>query len=133
MGKIIILFSLVFILFMDSCSTEPENEYIDFKIKIDKISLPDTISVNDTLAIKFDGIVGTDGCHSFKKFEVINKSNEIHITVWGQKPNYETGCPDVMVYLNGKEYKIRLSKTGNYKIIVLQPDNSVLKDSIYVD
>ena len=32
-----------------SCSTEPENDYIDFKIKVDKLTYPDTVYVNDSL------------------------------------------------------------------------------------
>ncbi len=52
-----------------SCSTEPENDYTYFKIMVDSLSHPDTISVNDTLKIKFYGFVGPDGCHKISRFE----------------------------------------------------------------
>lgn len=116
---------------MSSCSTEPENEYSRYKIKIDEITM--TISANDTLVIKFDGFVGPDGCHRFKEFVVIKENYNIGITVWGEKPNFETVCTQALVFLDGKEYKILLNKSGTYNIIVHQPDNSVLKDSIYVN
>ncbi len=122
----ILLFSLNF------CSTEPEQDYVSFKIKVDKLILPDTISVNDTLVIKFYGTVGPDGCHKFKRFEVTEKQGEIHFTAWGTRPNFDTACPAVMVYLEGKEYKTKLTEPGSYKIFVHQPDNSVLIDSITV-
>lgn len=117
-----------------SCSTDPEeSKYITYKIKVDKISHPDTLNINDTLSIKFWGIVGFDGCHDFKNFEANIQNNEINITVWGTKPNYDTACPAVIVYLEGKEYKTLLQQTGNYKIIINQPDNSTLESSLIVN
>lgn len=128
--KFIVLIILSF--FINYCTTEPNNDFVDYKIKIDKITFSDTISVTDSLVIKFDGIVGRDGCHKFKYFEVENNFNEIHFTVWGTRPNFNTACPAVMVYLNGKEYKAKFNQTGLYKIFVHQPDNSIFIDSIFV-
>ena len=125
-----ILFSSLFLL--SFCTTEPNEDYISYKIKIDKVTIPDTVSVTDTLSIIFDGTVGGDGCHHFKNFEVLKNLNEINITVWGEKPNFETVCPAVMVYLEGKEYKMVISKSGLYKVIIHQPDNTVFIDSVYV-
>lgn len=125
--------TLLLMLTLNSCSTEPtEERYSSYIIKIDSITLPDTISVSDTLIIKFDGTVGTDGCHRFKTFEVVDSNSILDLTVWGEKPNYETACPAVMVYLNGKEYKMKPDRTGEYIIHVNQPDGSVLKDSVFV-
>ena len=115
-----------------SCTTEPENDYSNFKIKVDKLTSPDTISVNDSLTIIFDGFVGSDGCHRFTHFEVNEKVNELEITVWGSRPNFDTVCPTVMVNLDGKEYKILLKQTGIFRIVIHQPNNSLLIDSVFV-
>ena len=115
-----------------SCSTEPENDYTYFKIMVDSLSHPDTISVSDTLKIKFYGFVGPDGCHKFSRFEEHKKTNELELTVWGSKPNFQTACPEVLVYLDGEEYKTVLNQIGNYQIKINQPDNSILLDSVYV-
>jgi hypothetical protein len=115
-----------------SCSTEPENDYTYFKIMVDSLSHPDTISVNDTLKIKFYGFVGPDGCYEFSRFEVHSKTNELVLTVWGSKPNFQTACPEVLVYLDGKEYKTVFNQAGLYHIKINQPDNSLLIDSVYV-
>jgi hypothetical protein len=123
---------LIFSFSINFCTTEPDNDYSDYKIRIDKISFSDTISVTDSLFIKFDGLVGTDGCHKFKYFETYNKLKEIHFTVWGTRPNFRTACPTVMVYLNGKEYKTKFYQTGIYKIFIHQPDNSFFMDSVFV-
>ncbi len=129
--KLLIFSSLL--LFQFSCSTEPENDYITYKIHVDNIEHPDTISVNDTLAIKFYGFVGSNGCHGFSHFEEHKGPQELEITVWGAKPDFEKVCPAVLVYLEGKEYNTLLSKRGLLQIKVVQPDNSFLVDTIYVE
>jgi len=125
------IFSSV-LLFQYSCSTEPENDYTYFKIMVDSISHADTISVSDTLKIKFYGFVGPDGCHEFSRFEVHKKTNELELTVWGSKPNFQTACPEILVYLDGEEYKTVINQIGNYQIKINQPDNRILLDSVYV-
>ncbi|HSW55119.1 MAG TPA: hypothetical protein VLH59_08520, partial [Ignavibacteriaceae bacterium] len=97
------LFIISFILlFQYSCSTEPENDYTYFKIMVDSLSYQDTISVSDTLKIKFYGFVGPDGCHKFSRFELHKKTNDLELTVWGSKPDYPTACPEILVYLDGE-------------------------------
>lgn len=123
---------ITMLLFFSFCSTEPDSDYVYFKIKIDKLTHPDTIAVNDSLSIKFDGVVGYDGCHSFSNFEIVENLSDLEITVWGIKPNSDTVCPAVMVYLDGKEYKTLFKRKGINRIIVHQPDNSLLIDSVYV-
>lgn len=132
MQKLILVLLVCLILF--SCSTEPgdEREYENYKIKVDKIEMPDTISSSDSLSIKFYGVIGTDGCHGFKQFEVYKQVNLIEITVWGSRPKFKTMCPAVMVYLDGREYKTKLDGKGKYEIIINQPDNSKLKKIIFV-
>jgi hypothetical protein len=115
-----------------SCSTEPENDYTHFKIMVDSLSHAATISVNDTLKIKFYGFVGPDGCHKFSRFEENKKPNELELTVWGSKPNFQTVCPEILVYLDGEEYKTVFNQIGNYQIKINQPDSSILLDSVYV-
>ena len=115
-----------------SCSTEPENDYTYFKIMVDSLSYQDTISVSDTLKIKFYGFVGPDGCHKFSHFEAHKKTNELELTVWGSKPDFQTACPEILVYLDGEEYKTVFNQAGLYHIKINQPDNSILLDSVYV-
>ena len=128
--KLFIFASVLLLLY--ACSTEPENDYTYFKITIDSLSHPDTIFVSDTLKIKFYGFVGPDGCHKFSRFEEQKTSNVLELTVWGSKPNFQTACPEVLVYLAGEEYKTVFNQAGLYHIKINQPDNSFLIDSVYV-
>ena len=129
----LLLTFLTISLVINSCITDPESDYQKFKIKIDKITFSDTVSVNDTLSIKFDGFIGPNGCYNFQNFETHKKSNDIHITVWGKKPNYDAMCTQALVYLRGKEFRTVLNKRGLYKIIIYQPDNLIMLDSIRVE
>jgi len=128
----LLIFSFL-LLFQFSCATEPEYNYVTYKINVDKIVHPDTVSINDTLVIEFYGFVGPDGCHRFSHFEKHETQNQMDFTVWGSKPDFETACPAVMVYMNGTEYKTLVNQTGLHQIKVHQPDNSVLIDSIFVE
>jgi len=117
---------------LNSCTTEQNKGYHDFIIYVDEIFLPDTISVNDTLSIKFNGLIGTDGCHTFKHFDVASSGSTLNITLWGTKPVINPGCNKIMVYLDGKEYKTKFSKPGLYKIIVTKSENHFITDSVLV-
>ncbi len=83
------------------------------------------------MTILFDGFVGSNGCHRFSHFEVNEKVSELQITVWGSKPNFNTVCPTVIVNLD-KKYKTMFKQIGIKKIVVHQPDNSLLVDSVFV-
>lgn len=133
--KLVSIFSasILLTLMLACCATEPEEEYSLYKIKIDKITVSDTVSIQDTLKIKLDGTVGPDGCHSLKGFEIEKVGSDINITAWGSRPNFSTICPTVMVYLNGKECKVIIYNTGEYKINIRQPDNTIYSKWIYVN
>lgn len=126
------LIFIIIIFFQYSCSTEPDDNYVPYKIRVDSITHPDTISVDDTLAIKFFGFVGPNGCHRFSHFEKHSTQNEFEFTVWGSRPDFETVCPAVMVWMNGTEYKTVIKQTGIYQIKIKQPDNTALIDTIFV-
>lgn len=136
MKKINFIILIGLALFICNCTNDPDednHEYIEYKVQVSGITFPDTISLADTLVIKFDGEVGPDGCHRFSRFESNINFDEINVTVWGSKPNFDTVCPAVMVYLNGKEFKSKLPQRGMYKIFIHQPDNSILTDYVFVE
>lgn len=130
--KNLMLFS-VLSLILFSCVNEPEEDFVYYKIKIDRIEAPDTLSVSDSLKINFYGTVGTDGCHSFDDFETEQNDRRIEITAWGKIPTDANVCPDVMVYLDGEEFKTKLNEPGKYQIIISQPDSSKMSKYVVVE
>jgi len=129
--KTFIFISLMAILL--SCDESPQYNYIDYKIKVDQMVLPDSIAAGDTLIVQFYGTVGPDGCHCFTHFEEHKTVDVVAITVWGTKPDFDTACSEFAVNLNGEEYKTVLNDPGLYLLKVIQPDNSILVDSVYVE
>lgn len=128
----IILFFLIFTFFLIYCekSFDPALDST-FHVKVDSVSVPNTIALNDTIVCKFWGILGSNGCYQFWHFRALHDSNRITISVWGYILKADI-CTCVMSQLNGKEYRMKPDLKGYYRIHILQPDNTVMKDSVLV-
>ncbi len=109
---------------------EPAISY--FVVKVDSISVPDTLSHSDTLRIKFYGTIGSNSNYSFDHVEAQKTPSSVDLKVWG-KYVANDGAYDVVSFLDGVEYKVSLLYPGQYDISVHQPDSSVLKDSVVVE
>ncbi len=112
--------------------TEPEVSY--FVVKVDSISVPDTIAHSDTLRIKFYGTIGCNSNYSFDHFEAQKTLSSVNLTVWGKYVANE-GAFDVLATLqdNDVEYKVSSLNPGVYEIFIHQPDSSMLSDSVTVE
>ena len=126
---IIILTSLCILFSIFNC-TNLDYESYTFIIPVDSLVIPDSIVLNDTLEIRFFGTIGNNGCYSFERFESIEQQTSIQLTAIGKFTGAAT-CTSVMVYLE-ESYFVIPSLAGQYYIEVLQPDNTVLKDSVLV-
>jgi hypothetical protein len=115
-----------------ACTTESNNEQYLFVIQVDSIAHASTVSVNDTIAIKLYGTIGYNGCYAFSYFDDTVQPLNLDLAVIGELSN-DAACPDVMVYLNGKEYRCAATQKGWFKINIRQPDESYLRDSVLVN
>ena len=113
------------------CDKGVQNPSTQFIVRVDSIAHTSFAALNDTIAIRFFGTIGPDGCFSFSHFETTNESLQLDITVWGDHQE-ATVCPAVMVYLDGKEYRFVAGQMGWFKINVHQPDAAIMRDSIIV-
>lgn len=104
----------------------------DFLLKVDSISLPDTIRAGKSFEITFYGIVGFTTCDSFKTFNIATVGNEIDIQAWGTFDTHSTFCPDAMVTLDGTKLAITLPTPGMYRIVIVEPNNFRLQRSIVI-
>ena len=119
------------IIMLADCDQGVENAPTQFVVRVDSIAHTSFAASNDTIAVRFFGTIGSDGCFSFSHFETTRQPLQLDVTVWGQRST-ASACPAVMVYLDGREYKFFLGEMGWFKINVHQPDGSVVKDSIIV-
>jgi hypothetical protein len=115
-----------------SCSTEPSREPFLFVVHVDSIAHAPSVMLNDTIAIKLYGTIGTNGCYSFSYFDDTLEPLRLDLTVVGER-SASTVCTDVMVYLDGKEYRCVAQQKGWFTINIRQPDESRLRDSVLVN
>ncbi len=126
----LILFWIV--LARSGCSTEPEKSPGDFIIKVDSVNYIGIPAVGDTVTMKLYGFIGPDGCYYFSRFEDYLQPQRLDLTVWGHHAE-RTACTQVMIYMDGKEYRIPITRMGWFYIDIHQPDGSVLQDSLPIE
>ncbi len=122
------LFGLI-LAFAGCSSTGPEKNPGDFIIKVDSVNYLGYPSVGDTVTVRLYGLIGPDGCYSFSHFEDYLLPLRLDLTAWGHHSE-ATACPQVMIYLDGKEYKIPITRMGWFLVNIHQPDGTLLRDSI---
>lgn len=124
--------SIVSVFFLHSCNTtEPEQDVVQYKVKVDSIQAPNSVNLGDTVVVRFFGTIARDGCSSFSRFEDLLGNLTVDLTVWAQRKK-AFACPTVMVYLDGKEYKFIGTKMGQLTITIHQPDGSTFQHFVQV-
>ncbi|MBC8321112.1 MAG: hypothetical protein H8E34_10345 [Bacteroidetes bacterium] len=125
-----VFFSLI-ILIWTGCKKDTGPDTVQFIIQIDSIVHPDTINFGEDLSIKFYGLIGTDGCHSFDRFEPEYTQGELAVTSWGVRI-IDEACTQQMVYMNGSTLLVSDVPAGNLIIKAIQPDGSSIIQSVFV-
>jgi len=129
-----VLILTVLVAWSTGCKKNDNNN--DFLIKVDSIVMPDTLSFQDTLYVKFYGMVGPDGCYKFDRFEQVpyetgDLPNSMKFKVWGKHEDSEN-CTQQIVYLDGREISITGLSKGNFFVFVIQPDGTVMSGVVYI-
>lgn len=119
---------LLFVIILYSCDDTVEIEY--FKVKIDSLTVQDTIQVTDTLKIRLLGVIGNNGCYSFHKYETNLYNNTMNLTIWGKLEKHDI-CTFEMVGLDDI-FRVFPISQGKFYININQPDGSLLRDSVYI-
>jgi hypothetical protein len=105
-----------------------------FRIQIDSVNVPTSLTTNDTLVIKLYGYIGNDTCYWFHHFQSVKEDHSLQLAVWGiHNVAYRKGCPGSQVYLNGQQYRVYPLLSGVFEISVQQPDGMWLKKSVTVN
>ncbi len=124
----VLFFGIVF----TSCkkdSSGPNTE--SYIITIDSILHADTIDFGTELTIKFYGIIGTDGCYSFDKFEPEYTEGVLSITTWGIH-TLDVPCTENIPYLNGSILLVNQIPAGTMIINAVQADGTMISQSVFV-
>ena len=125
------LLILVFSMSFSACHLDTDNNN-DFLIKIDSIHIPEIIKSGNPFNLVFYGTIGFNECYSLTTFSQGYRGNDINIEAWGSYNYIEGKCPEGLVTLNGQELSIVISSPGTYRIVIKEPDYSVLVKQITV-
>jgi len=115
-----------------SCSDDNSGGNAHFLIKVDSIHCPDSVTANTPFDIEFFGVVGFNGCYSFKTFNQHIFDYDIQIEAWGTYDNSSGVCPEVLVLLNGQKLGMTFAKPGLYRIEITEPDNTIIIKNVLV-
>lgn len=132
--RIILLITLFVVLlgtFIISCKKSDNPEISYYIINIDSIVTPDTISFDQSLQIKFYGVIGPNGCYEFYRFEPNYDSNKLTIIPWGLNTNQEI-CTENLPMLYGTELLFNGLNYGESEIIVMKPDSTKIRQLVFV-
>jgi len=123
---------LIFNLFLIHCNNPTKSEAMYYKVKVDSIKIIQNSELGDTVLLRFYGFVGQNYCYQFSHFEVAKKDQKIDFSIWGYYSGEEI-CAEAIRKLKGKKYKLIPAKKGKLNINIIQPDNTVLKYSTYIN
>ena len=116
-------------LYSSSCITDFGDE--TFVIRVDSVSSPTTIHLNETIVFRLHGFVGPDGRYSFSHIDEKRSQSQVEITLWGRKRDAGTFSTGV-IYLENTEYRTGALRSGQFILSVHQPDGTLLKDTVLV-
>lgn len=127
-----LLGSMGLLLLVDSCDTtqRPPADY-EYRVHVDSVEAPTSVSLGDTVVIRFYGVVSPDDCGSFLRIEDTPHGQEIDFSVWAIR-RQQVVCSSVMVYLQGEEYRFVATKGGTTTITIYQPNGLTLQHLIEV-
>jgi hypothetical protein len=128
----LILTAFLFALSLSSCYDETTNKSCTslFIAKVEFITAPDTIYYHDSLKIIIKGTLGSLGCDELEKYETYIMSNAYSITVWGK----DIGCQPCLGVSSGFNDTLTVfpHNTGNFYILVHQPNGGITESTVYV-
>lgn len=124
--------SILASVFLISCDEDNGAWYTFFYMEIDSLSAPAEIMQTDTLHITFYS-VPMSCCYNFYRYEVpglVFSDNTLRIWIIGREThNLACASPPRVIEM---EYEVTSMLAGYYYIEVVQPDDSVLRDSVLV-
>lgn len=121
---------------MGSCSdsTKPDTQYLgEYQVNVVFLGMPDTISTGDTLTLYIDGITNPSGCLSHVHFDATRDPHSLELTVWADVYKWVGPGPPPPCGVAWGEYEAPPPfSEGTFRVIINQPDSSIMVDSVYV-
>ena len=117
---------------LQGCEPTAPDRSRKFIVRVDSIVAPATIASNDTLIVWFFGYVGNDGCSYVEHIDRYLTVTELRVTFRGKYDGRpDVACTMAPVSLQHPEVVLP-PRNSPFKIIVLQPDGTLLQRAIAV-
>jgi len=116
-GCLFLMFS-----FSTSCTPDKSTQTEEYIIKVDSIQVTDNVRVGDKIMVRFFGIIGNNGCSSFKRYIVQSRGKMHTITVIGKRSVGENlVCTENLPLLNGMTLALPTDSIGSNTVEIINP------------
>ncbi len=127
---------LLVVYFSTGCKKDDENQTNEFLIQVDSLKMADTVDFGSILDVDFYGLIGTNDCYKFSKFQQVESiasdpENSLRVQTFG-KIEDNGNCQAGLVYMNPVTLQISGMLKGNFRLLALQPDGTVMTAVCYV-
>lgn len=113
--------------FLLTCSQPTGSDFRSFRVRIDSLKIPESLSHEDTLHIQLYGTIGLNSHYSFSHFEADRDSFKLELGIWGKQYTGGLNPYPIAVYLD-TIYSVYPLYPGLFQIEIQQ----ILRDSVVV-
>lgn len=113
-----------------ACASVTDAPAPEFTVRVDSITGPTAVSGGVAAEQRLWGVVGPNGCTSFKEIRTSRVPSAMDVTVIGERDG-RMACRSGSNTLSGLVVRIEPSITYDFALIVHQPDGSLLARRIY--
>ncbi len=123
--------SLVFLV-LAACedSTTPGRTFV---IRVDAVEAPPSVGRDAPLSLRFQGVIGPVLCPRFVRFDALQTTTRVELTLIGRFENPGGACPTALAELRGREYIKAPPHADSVQVVVHQPDGSTLELEVKVN
>lgn len=132
-----ILISLLTVATLSGCvkdePTPPENYLEEYQISMDHIEVPDQVAPDQPLVVKLHGIVGPNSAYSFDHADTVQSVSVYELKLFGvQDTNPDMSHLQVLIEWRGREFVKQPPHVDQVRVVVHQPDGTILKQIVPV-
>lgn len=117
------------------CEPATYSHWQEYGIHVAEIEHPDTVALGQPFTVRFFGEIGPTTCHRFLQFVQEATPAQLEVALVGRlEIGGQTQCNETPRML-GPDATITVSNaaSGEYRIIVYQPDNTTLEGTVVVE
>ena len=109
--------------------TDPE--FREFRVRVDNLSVPAVVSLQDSILVRMEGTIGPNTCHQFSHFEVNATESKVRITVIATE-HLGMACGQAFVELD-EVYVAHPPFLDPFTVAIRQPTGPDLEKTVRVE